>query len=233
MSNSHSGPARTAGPAARLLIIISLMLWLVPQSASAETADSISGSHGRSTYVNLRTNLLYDAALLPSVGAEVYLGRQWSVAASWTYGWWSKNRAHRYWRAYGGDIAVRWWPGHSDKPLTGHHVGAYAGIVTYDFEFGGKGYMGGQPGGNIWQRCNRMAGLEYGYTLPLSRRLSMDFTIGIGYLGGTVFEYRPQDSHYVWQSTRRLTWVGPTKAEVSLVWLLGGNNINIKKGGNR
>ncbi len=218
-------------------ILITAMIFLLA-SASGARASEPSGmepSAPSGTYLNLKTNLLYDAALLPSVGAEMYLGKNWSVTANWTYGWWSRNASHRYWRAYGGDLGVRWWFGKeaARKPLTGHHIGLYGGIVTYDFEFGGKGYMGGKPGGTLWERCNRLFGVEYGYTLPLSRRLSMDFTIGVGYLGGTYFEYIPQDSHYVWQSTRRLTWIGPTKAEISLVWQLGHNNYNQKKGGNR
>ncbi len=231
MSNSHPGAARPLITASRLFII-SLMLWLASLPGMAQTADSIP-SYPKGTYASLRTNMLYDAALLPTVGGEIYVGSNLSLTASWTYGWWSKNSSHRYWRAYGGDMGLRWWLGHYDKPLTGHHLGAYVGVVTYDFEFGGKGYMGGQPGGNIWQRCNLMAGIEYGYTLPIARRLNIDFSIGIGYLGGTVYEYTPQDSHYVWQSTRRLKWFGPTKAEISLVWLLGSNNFNPKKGGNQ
>ena len=61
----------------------------------------------------------------------------------------------------------------------------------------------------------------YGYSLPVCERLHFDFGIGIGYLGGEYETYDPRDGHYVWQRTRKLRWVGPTKAEVSLVWLIG------------
>ena len=93
--------------------------------------------------------------------------------------------------------------------------------------------MGGLPGGTLWDRCNINAGIEYGYSLPIGRRLNLDFTIGIGYIGGKYYEYVPRDGHYVWQSTHRLNWVGPTKAEVSLVWLIGCDNYNRRKGGVR
>ena len=204
------------------LLLPSLLLLLASLTAQGEGNQYISESPRPA--VSVSTNLLYDAAALPSVGAELSVGRRWSVTADWTYGWWSKNASHRYWRAYGGDLGVRWWltPREAGEAHRGHHFGVYGGIVTYDFEFGGRGYMGGKPGGNIWQRCNRMAGIEYGYTLPLSRRLSMDFTLGVGYLGGTYLEYEPKDIHYVWESTHKLKWFGPTKAEISLVWLLGG-----------
>lgn len=186
-------------------------------------------------YLNFKTNMLYDALALPSVGAEFYVGKKWSLGINWTYGWWSKDKRHRYWRAYGGDVNMRRWFGHKadEKPLTGHHLGLYAGIVTYDFEFGGKGYMGGLPLRTLWDRCNYTGGIEYGYSAPISRRLNIDFTLGIGYLGGKYLEYVPQGNRYVWQRTMRLQWFGPTKAEISLVWLIGCDNYNRRReGGN-
>jgi len=186
-------------------------------------------------YMDVRTNMLYDLLALPNIGVEFYLGKGWSVVADWTYGWWKTDRSHWYWRAYGGDIAVRKWFGRAagNKPLTGHHIGVYGQIFTYDFETGGRGYMGGKPGGTLWDKMNYAAGLEYGYSLPITRRLNIDFTIGLGYWGGTYHEYKPIDGCYVWQSTKQRHWFGPTKAEVSLVWLIGRGNYNKEKGGRR
>ena len=185
--------------------------------------------------MSLRTNMLYDLLALPTIGAEFYVGRNISVGAEWTYGWWKTDRKHRYWRAYGGNLIVRRWFGRKaeEKPLTGHHIGLYAGIFTYDFEFGGTGYMGGRPGATLWDRSMKTAGIEYGYSLPIAKRLNIDFTIGLGYIGGKYVKYEPKGKGYAWNSTHRLTWFGPTKAEVSLVWLLGHENVNKKKGGIR
>ncbi|MBD5374557.1 MAG: DUF3575 domain-containing protein [Bacteroides sp.] len=184
-------------------------------------------------YMALKTNMLLDALAIPSISAEFYLGKNWSAVANWMYGWWDNDHRHRYWRAYGGDIAVRRWFGSKakEKPLTGHHLGLYAGVVTYDFEFGGKGWMGGIPGGTLWDRCNTVAGIEYGYSLPIGRRLNIDFTIGVGYMGGKLVDYVPGNGFYIWQKTRHFNWFGPTKAEISLVWLIGRGNYNAKKGG--
>lgn len=186
-------------------------------------------------YMDLKTNMLLDALALPNIGAEFYLGKNISLGANWMYGWWDRNNTHFYWRAYGGDITLRWWFGRQahEKPLTGHHLGIYGGVVTYDFELGGTGYMGGLPHRTLWDRCNRFGGIEYGYSLPVARRLNIDFTIGIGYLGGKYLKYNPQGKHYVWQSTHNLKWFGPTRAEISLVWLIGCDNYNIRKGGAR
>lgn len=185
-------------------------------------------------YMGLKTNLLYDAAALPTIGAEFYIGKKWSVLADWTYGWWDTDPKHYYWRAYGGDIGVRRWFGKAAdaKPLTGHHIGLVAGITTYDFEFGGRGWMGGIPGGTLWDRCRYLAGVEYGYALPIARRLNLDFSLALGYLGGKVVEYVPKGDVYEWQSTRFRNWFGPVKAEVSLVWLIGCDNYN-RRGGER
>lgn len=116
---------------------------------------------------------------------------------------------------------------------TGHHLGIYGQAFTYDFETGHKGYIGGKPGGTLWDKLNYAIGVEYGYSLPISRRLNLDFTLGVGYWGGEYHEYIPSDGHYVWQSTKQRHWFGPTKAEVSLIWLIGRGNYNEKKGGKR
>ena len=45
-------------------------------------------------------------------------------------------------------------------------------------------------------------------------------------MGGRYYEYEPLDGHYVWKATKNRHWIGPTKAEISLVWLLGKGNCN-------
>ena len=184
-------------------------------------------------YMAVKTNLLYDIMMVPNAGVEFYFGKGFSVGANWMYAWWKNNVRHRYWRLYGGELAIRKYIGRPDggSPLTGHHLGIYGQIFTYDFEVGGRGYMGGKPGGTLWEKMSYVAGVEYGYSLPILRRLNFDFVIGLGYWGGTYYEYLPGDNHYVWQQTKQRHWFGPTKAEVSLVWLLGRGNYNMKKGG--
>lgn len=186
-------------------------------------------------YMALKTNLLYDAVLVPNIGAEFYLGRGWSIGGNWMYAWWKSDRRHNYWRVYGGELGIRKYFGRcaQAKPLTGHHIGLYGQLFTYDFETGGTGYMGGKPGGTLWEKMNYAGGLEYGYSLPIARRLNLDFVIGVGYWGGEYQIYDPIDDHYVWKETRQRHWFGPTKAEISLVWLIGRGNYNKEKGGKR
>ena len=178
----------------------------------------------RPLYLAAKTNLLYDAALVPNVGLELSLGQGWSVGGNWMYAHWSNDARHRYWQIYGGELEVRRYFGSlaAEKPLQGHHVGLYAQAVTYDFETGGKGYLSDFAYG---------VGLEYGYSLPVAKRLNIDFGIGIGYSGGKYKSSYPDAGCYVYIETKRRHWFGPTRAEVSLVWLLGRGNVNSKKGG--
>ena len=184
-------------------------------------------------YMAVKTNMLYDVLVVPNIGVEFYLGKNWSVSGNWMYGWWDKSSKHRYWRVYGGDIAIRKLLGKkaTEKPLTGHHLGLYGQLFTFDFEWGGTGYMGGRPGETLWDSPNYAVGVEYGYSLPVARRLNIDFSVGVGYWGGKYYTYSPLDGHDVWESTKNRHWFGPTKAEVSLVWLLGRDNSNNRKGG--
>lgn len=178
----------------------------------------------RPFYMAAKTNLLYDAALVPNVGLEFNLGKGWSIGGNWMYAWWRKDAKHRYWRIYGGELDIRKYFGRkaAEKPLQGHHLGVYGQGLTYDFETGGKGYL---------SHFSYGVGVEYGYSLPVAKRLNLDFGVGIGYMGGKYKTYIPEDGCYVYQETRKRHWFGPTKAEISLVWLLGRGNMNNEKGG--
>lgn len=210
-----------------ILLILSAM-WSF--SLFAQEKGTEAGADGSRTrepfYMALKSNLLYDALTVPNVGVEFYLGKDWSIGGNWMYAWWKCDHDHNYWRIYGGELELRKWFGSKakEKPLTGHHVGVYLQGLTYDFERGKTGYLSDFSYG---------AGVSYGYSAPIGRRLNLDFVIGVGYLGGEYKEYLPIDNHYVWQATKDRSWFGPTKAEVSLVWLLGRGNCNAKKGGNR
>lgn len=172
-------------------------------------------------YMALKSNLLYDVALVPNIGIEFYAGRGWSLGGNWMYAWWKNDRRHDFWRTYGGELEVRKYLGQraKEKPLTGHHLGLYGQMLTYDFETGSTGYL---------SKMSYGVGIEYGYSLPIGRRLNLDFGIGVGYLGGEYKVYEPVDTHYVWQQTKQRHWFGPTKAEISLVWLIGRGNYNAR-----
>lgn len=42
-------------------------------------------------YVSLRTNLLYDMALVPNKGFEYHVGSGWSVGGNCVFAWWKNE----------------------------------------------------------------------------------------------------------------------------------------------
>ena len=183
-------------------------------------------------YMAIKTNMLYDLITIPNASVEFHLGKRFSLTAGYAHAWWKKEERNFFFRYYGADASFRWWFGkHSKvKPLQGHHIGVNYQILTYDFQFGGQGLLAGKPGGMLIDRPNHTIALEYGFSLPIARRLNLDFVIAGGYNWGIFDEYIPVDGHYVWQSTKNRRYFGPTKLEVSLVWLIGRGNYNKDKG---
>lgn len=188
-----------------------------------QPADTASQRAGHLPFLmSIKTNLLYDAAALPNLGFEFAIGRNWSAGVNWTYAWWSRRSHNRFYRCYSREVNFRrWFCSREDgKRLTGHHAGLFGGVLTYDFEFGGTGIMGGLPGKSLWQRCNWMAGVEYGYSFSLKRKFNLDLTLGLGYVGGKQVRYEPENGCYVWKDIRNTRWIGPVKGEVTFVFFI-------------
>lgn len=194
--------------------------------------DSIPLPHGAGSISDrlfLTTNMLYDAALVPNIGVGMSVTDRITVMADWMCAWWSNRDKRRYWRIYGGDIEARYRigkrSGHS--PLAGHHVGVYCSMACYDFQ------AGRSHKGVLSDKYNYAMGVSYTYSMPVATRLNIDFSLGIGYLWGSYKKHIPIDDCDVWLSTHKMGWFGPTRAEVSLVWLIGNSITNSRKGGGR
>ena len=202
---------------------------IVTTAALKDAMKSIEPAIGRSGLLKLE-----------GVGRRIILTatseKGFSIEANYMHAWWKSDPHNWYWRTYGGDLGIRYWFGRAakEKPLSGHHIGAYGQVITYDFELGNLGIIGGQPGGQLIDEPNYTVGLEYGYSVPIARRLNIDFAIGFGYHWGVFYEYVPKDDCYVWQTKKSRSYIGPTKVGISLVYLIGrGNTNNHKKGGER
>lgn len=178
-----------------------------------------SSDVGAPKTLHLRSNLLYDAVLMPNLGIELGLGGRWTFLAEGTFNWLSREKKHDYWRMGCGSVEARYWLGGSVSAMLhrGHHFGVYAAGYRYDFEFGDKGEMGD---------FNYGGGISYGYSARIGRKFSLDFGLAVGYIGGKYKEYKPVDTHYVWQADKTRAWFGPTKVEIALVW-----TIELKKKG--
>jgi Periplasmic protein TonB, links inner and outer membranes len=165
----------------------------------------------------VRTNLLYDAFLLPTLGIEWRINRNVGIKLDGSLAWWGGNtgKVQKMWFV---SPEVRWYLTQKKQLYVGVG-GNYGEYNTYGYLLGklysdNTGYQG-----TLWG-----AGLTVGYQLPLSRSFALDFNLGLGY---TSFEY---DSFNITNETRvykdknksKDFW-GPTQAGISLIWTIGGN----------
>ena len=197
-------------------VVLSELVPKAPDAVEPEpSAPASFAPAARLPFMAVTTNLLYDAALIPNIGVEITLGGRWSLTADWNYAWWSNTRDNKAWQTYGGYLGVRHYFGRIAKTrrFSGHFLGLYGDALTYDFELGGTGYQAARWGFG--------GGVEYGFSLPLNRSLNLDFSLGLGFQDGDYMTYEPRDGHFVWTGTYKRMWVGPTKAQVGLKWILG------------
>ena len=172
----------------------------------------------------LKTNLLADAALMPSLEAEWLINRNWSIAAHGAVAWWSRDPAHRFYQIATIYPEARWWF-KTKSPWHGHYLGLFAGGSWYDLENGGRGYQG-EAG---------FVGISYGYMFPISRSLSFEVGLGAGYMFTRYEEYLPVPymggTHYVYQQTSQMHYFGPLKVKFAFVWRLWDADYNKRKKG--
>jgi hypothetical protein len=169
----------------------------------------------------LRTNLLYNALLLPTLGAEWRINDCWGIKTDVNVARWSNNN---------GSVQKMWLISPEIRHYSGTGKRFYLGagrnigkVNVNEFPLGkalnalytdNTGYQG-----EFWN-----AGLTAGYQLPLSRRFALDFNIGAGY---NAFEY---DTFtiingmrvYRGQNHTKNVW-GVTQAGVSLIFNLTPN----------
>lgn len=165
------------------------------------------------------TNILYYGILMPNLEFEWRINPKWSVSLEGDVAWYKKASKHKYYQIAVISPEVRRWF-RTRKPWHGMYVGAFVQGTWYDLENGHKGHKG--EGGSV--------GVSYGYMFPISRCLSFDAELGVGYFYTRHREYVPYDGHYIYQRTKQTSYFGPLKAKFSFVWRFGDKN---RKGGDR
>lgn len=201
----------------------------VGKGYEAEKVDLVTLSRKASRYqFALKTNLLYDAALIPNVELEFPIGKRWSVNGEYMFPWWLLKNDRYCLQIISGGLEGRYWlknPKNRDwqEVLTGHFLGLYVGGGEYDLQWKDKGYQG---------EFYIAAGISYGWATRIARHLNLEFNLGIGLLRTDYRHYYAQDNYQtlLWKENGNYTWFGPTKAKISLVWLLG---FKPKKGGRK
>lgn len=165
----------------------------------------------------VRTNLLYDAFLTPTLGVEWRINRNIGIKLDGSLAHWGDEhgKVQKMWLV---NPEIRWYMLENKR----FYMGASANFGEYNiYKYMVGGLFSGDTGyqGDLWG-----AGLTVGYQLYLSRSFSLDFNLGLGY---THLKY---DSFTMSGETRvskekdksKDFW-GPTQVGVSLVWTIGGN----------
>lgn len=184
------------------------------------SANAIApGKSRRRPLFAVKTNLLFDAALMPNIELEVPIGKRWSLNGEYMFPWWLINDDRYCLQVLMGGLEVRYRPGRRSgrNVLTGHFLGLYAGGGKYDLQWDKNGYQG---------EFFIAAGVSYGYAHSIARNLRLEYNIGIGMLRTDYRHYHSRDNHrtLLWQENGEYTWLGPTKLKISLVWLITGKN---------
>lgn len=166
----------------------------------------------RAQMLAVGTDVLMDALMVPNIGAEMVVGER-SVVGFHAFG------GYKPWgqqmKCMGVQPEYRWF--FSGRPMYRFFVGAGALATGYDITWSGKVYNGNAAG----------LGLTFGYVLPLSKRVNMDFHAGFGaiyYRQKEYFEGDYYDEDYSSNGVIRINAKGysllPTRIGVSLTYIL-------------
>ena len=179
------------------------------------------------TVAALKTNLLYDLLMWVNFSVEVPFkirNQQFSLLYQHQCPWWTwGENDYEYCNRFlsmGGE--ARWWfaPDYHAATarraerdcLTGWYVGLYGAGGKWDFQHQRDICHQGE----FWS-----AGLSMGYAFPLGRRANMEVSLSAGYAEIPYRGYTPAPDYgqLVRDPDKTGTWhyIGPTRAEVSLV----------------
>ncbi|MDE6264416.1 MAG: DUF3575 domain-containing protein [Paramuribaculum sp.] len=155
----------------------------------------------------IKTNVIYDFVLIPSIELEYRFHRQWSVGLEYDMGWWKKRKKDKSYQIAVVSPEVRWWfP--TSTPLKGYYIGAFPGFTWYDFENGGTGHRG----------HGIFGGISFGLTHPISSQVAFEAGLGVGYLNLRYKDYEPVDDHNVYSREKVAGYFGPLKVKFAIVW---------------
>ena len=175
------------------------------------------------TILALKTNLLYDAVSAVNFAVEVPINKHFSVLYEHHCPWWlsDNNKFCLEFLGMGGEF--RWWFAPQPRPATYNRkqrdalMGHFLGVHYW----GGKSDIQWNRDFGCYQAYFQSAGLTYGFSLPISRYLNMEFSISAGYARIPYQHYIPTDDYSILLKDNDLAgtlhYFGPTKAEISLV----------------
>ncbi len=169
----------------------------------------------------LKTNLIYDAALLtPNLGFEVGLAPKWSLDVTGGFNAWDLKGDKR-WKHWLVQPEARYW-------LCDRFGGHFFGFGVH----GGQYNVGGFNGGwNLFGTDTRKladyryqgwfvgAGVSYGYAFILDKHWNLEAEVGIGYSYTRYDQFQCTGCGRKLQEDKPHNYVGPTKAALNIVYI--------------
>lgn len=184
------------------------MVCIYPVYTQTEMDTTSYKAFGKPDRFQLKTNLLYLAALMLNAEGEYYIGKNFSANLESQFAWWSIPNKHYYYRIFTLSPEIRYWI-KPKKPMQGHFIGIFGGIGLYDL-------MTGPPTGIQGELI--AYGLTYGFSFRLTKKLRMEIAVSGGAMNTEYKKYYPNEGCYVYDMTKQKTYIGLTKLKVSLVW---------------
>lgn len=157
-------------------------------------------------HFSVRANLLRWATLTPDLGIEWRINRSMGILVNGSYTSWTWSGNERRYGLWEVNPEVRYYIGKEKRC----YVGAMYKVGAFNYKFSETGKQGDLMGG----------GLVGGYQLKLNRVLSLDFSLGLGYVRADYEKYKVIDGVRVRDGKEAKNWWGPTQAGVTLVWTI-------------
>lgn len=170
--------------------------------------------------VALKTNLLYDALLSPTVGIEVGLAPKWSFDLSGTINDWAVN--NRRWKQWMVQPEARYW---FCQRFAGHFLAVHGIGGQYNFgnlNFHIDNFLGTDLAGlkdHRRQGWMAGAGIGYGYSWILDKHWNFEAEIGIGWIYTRYDEFNCQGCGKKVKEDVPHNYVGPTKAALNIIYV--------------
>jgi hypothetical protein len=185
-----------------------MILWAVALAAPAAGQQ-----------IAVKTNLLYGAGTLtPNLGAEIGLGKKSTLDVAVGYNPWNLDGSYtdnKKWVHLLVQPEFRYW---TCERFNGHFFGVH-GVLSH-YNIGGlKIPLLGMEKAVRYEGYAYGGGLSYGYHRMLSKHWGVEFTVGVG---AVYFDHERYTCEKCGSplGTATKTYVGPTKAGISLVYLI-------------
>ena len=170
--------------------------------------------------VALKTNLLSDAFLNPTLAAEVALAPRWTIDVSGQFNTW--NLSHdRKWKHWVVQPEIRYW--FCDR-FAGHFVGAHllggqynVGGIDIPFSFLGTDFK--KLKDTRYQGWFGGLGVAYGYAWAIAEHWNIEGEIGIGWTYTRFDRFRCSGCGKKIEENKPHNYFGVTKAAINLVYL--------------